>query len=142
MAPKIDAPVCLPPADLQSIAESVHLAIRLLDDAHREAGTALGDEDTATYLFFRVEAVRDALSPAMARLAEYMPKPIGASGADLQPPSFPILDREIESLQNPRPTEEVTGLSFMLDQEREREDAEAALDDDSAKLWPGGYDNL
>lgn len=29
-----------------------------------------------------------------------------------------------------------------LDPERDREDTEAAHDDDRAKLWPGGYDNL
>ncbi len=68
------------------MAEFVFLAIRLLEDAERACGD-LDDYEFREYMIPRAEAVREALQPAMSRLAEYMPKPIGASGAGLQPSS-------------------------------------------------------
>jgi hypothetical protein len=62
--------------DLQSVAEAVHLAIRLIEDAIHDSACQ-EQEPPTVYLSKRVEAVRDELKPAMMILAPYMPSPIG-----------------------------------------------------------------
>lgn len=58
--------------DLQGVAEEVHLAIKLLDDAIRgcEGSNWVG---TAVYAKKRMEAVRDVLRPVALTLAPYLP---------------------------------------------------------------------
>ena len=65
-------PYSISPSALQSVAEEVHLAIKLLDDALRlpSNGLMMG---TASYFKLRIEAVRDVLRPVALTLAPYLP---------------------------------------------------------------------
>jgi len=121
----------LPESELQAIAEDVFLALWLLQDA-KDASGDLTPGSMGIFMNSRIPHILEPLNAAMTKLAPFMPKPIGASGADLQPPTLP---------QCPN-----CGSHYHLacadDLDHEREDTEAALDDDRAKLWPGGYDNL
>src|SRR4029077_18862301 len=57
---------------LQSVAEAVHLAIKLTEDALR-AYDGLEVPYDEVYWARRMEALRDALKPAMMVLAPYLP---------------------------------------------------------------------
>lgn len=65
--------------ELQSVAEAVHLAIKLLEDGMRvEEKSYVNHEDfVKSFLYYRSEAVLDELKPAMMILAPYMPHPVG-----------------------------------------------------------------
>ena len=66
-------PVFLPREQLQSVAEEVHLAIKLLEDGLRVDEEADKEEFVRSFLYYRTEAVIDQLKPALKILAPYMP---------------------------------------------------------------------
>lgn len=69
--------------ELQSVAEAVHLAIKLLEDGLRHPA-GVDTPSTEIYWVSRSEAVVDELKPAMMILAPYMPNVI--SGSNLGEP--------------------------------------------------------